>query len=93
MYSGKGEVRNCGYRGMTGHRMRRNHGSLRRNDEVTVSGELCNACTLGYQDRSPGQTRRNITIRIVGVVAGFLGARGEQSQWLRLRGVMNLNEK
>jgi len=76
MYSGRGTVRNCGYWGMTGHWMRRNHGSLRRNDEVTVSGELCNACTLGYQDRCPGQTRRNITVRIVGGVAGFLGARG-----------------
>jgi len=82
MYSGRsgGAVRNCGCRGMTGHRMRRNHGSLLRSDEVTVSGELCNACTLGHQDRSLGQTRRNFTVRIVGGVAGFLGARGEQSQ-------------
>lgn len=89
----EGAVRNCGYRGMTGHRMRRNHGSLRRNDEVTVSGELCNACTLGYQDRSLGQTRRNVTVRIVGGVAGFLGARGAQSQWPRLTGVTNLKQK
>ena len=41
------DVRNRGYRDLTGDRMRRNHGSLSRNDEVTVSGELCNACTLG----------------------------------------------
>jgi hypothetical protein len=90
---GGGTVRNCGYRGMTGHRMRRNHGSLRRSDEVTLSGELCNGCTLGYQDRSPGQTRRNITGHIVGGVAGFLSARGEQSQWPRLTGVTNLKQK
>ena len=70
--------------------MRRNHGSLRRNGEVTVTGEMCNACTLGYQDPSLGKTRRNITVRIVGGEAGFLDARGEQSQWLRLRGVTNL---
>jgi len=44
----------------------------------------------GYQDRCPGQTRRNVSVRIVAGVAGFLGARGEQSKWPRLTGVTNL---